>query len=247
MIATITGLTLRQLLGKWRVVLLGLMAALPIVMAVVFRLADPADVDRLRWTARTLLSEMVVAFLMPMAALIFGTAAFGSEAEDGTAVYLLSKPISRWAVLAAKVIASWLATIVFVLPAALVSGLIAGGGEAGIGRLILAFLVALAAGSAVYSVLFVALGIMTSRAFIAGLAYVFIWESLVTRLFGGTRILSVRNYTLTVAEALADVPARVFDARLSTTAGISMLIVVSALALFLGLRRLKRYELGEAG
>ena len=37
-------------------------------------------------------------------ALILGTAALGSEIEDGTAVYLLTKPIPRWLVALAKIV-----------------------------------------------------------------------------------------------------------------------------------------------
>ena len=41
---------------------------------------------------------------MPLVALIFGTAALGSEIEDGTAVYLLIKPIPRWQIALAKIL-----------------------------------------------------------------------------------------------------------------------------------------------
>ena len=39
---------------------------------------------------------------MPLVALIFGTAAIGSEIEDGTAVYLIVKPIPRWRIVAGQ-------------------------------------------------------------------------------------------------------------------------------------------------
>ena len=41
---------------------------------------------------------------MPLVALIIGTAALGSEIEDGTAVYLMIKPIPRWRIALAKII-----------------------------------------------------------------------------------------------------------------------------------------------
>ena len=46
------------------------------------------------------------------------------------------------------------------------------------------------------------LSVVTSRALIAGLIYVFIWEGLVNGLFAGTRLLSVRHYTLGVADSI---------------------------------------------
>ena len=40
---------------------------------------------------------------MPLVALILGTAAIGSEIDDGTAVYLMIKPIPRWRIALAKI------------------------------------------------------------------------------------------------------------------------------------------------
>ena len=44
--------------------------------------------------AHVLLDGLVVTTLLPLAALVYGTAALGAEIEDGTAVYLLSKPVA---------------------------------------------------------------------------------------------------------------------------------------------------------
>ena len=64
------------------------------------------------------------------------------------------------------------------------------------GDILLGFGVGIVLGGLVYSALFVLLSIVTSRALIAGLIYVFIWEGLVNGFFAGTRLLSVRHYTL---------------------------------------------------
>ena len=247
MISTLTTLTLRQLLGRGRVILLALMCCLPVLMAIVFAAVDPDDINPLRWTARALESTMVIALLLPMTALIFGTAAFGNEAEDGTAVYILSKPIPRWQIYAAKFLATWGATVAFVAVTVAISGFIAAGGEPQGARLIGAFAVAAIAAAAGYSAVFVTLGILTSRAFIIGLAYVFIWENLITRLFTGTRVLSIRQYALAIAEGAANVSTNVLDARLAPATGWVLVIIVTAGAAYMGVRRLRAYQLGEAG
>ena len=247
MIRILTTLTLRQLLGRGRVILLTLMCCLPLLMAVIFAAVDPDDIDPLRWTARTLQSTMVVALLLPMTALIFGAAAFGSESEDGTAVYILSKPIPRWKIYAAKFLATWGATVLFVALTVAISGFIAAGGERQGVRLVSAFGVAAVIAAAAYSAVFVTLGILTSRAFIIGLAYVFLWENLITRLFTGTRVLSIRQYALAIAEGAANVSTNVLDARLAPASGWILVIIVTAGAAFLGVRRLRAFELGEAG
>ena len=48
---------------------------------------------------RTLYQGLVVAIVLPLTALLVGTSALGDEFEDGTAVYLLTKPIPRWQIL----------------------------------------------------------------------------------------------------------------------------------------------------
>ena len=122
----------------------------------------------------------------------------GAEIEDRTAVYLLSKPIARSRIIVAKLLAAWTLTTATVLSSGLVAGAIALYDEPKAG--ILGFGVGIALGGLVYSALFVLLSVITSRALIAGLIYVFIWEGLVNGFFAGTRLLSVRHYTLGVAD-----------------------------------------------
>ena len=100
-------------------------------------------------------------------------------------------------------------------------------------------------GSLVYGAVFLALSIVTSRALIAGLVYVFLWEGLITSLFSGTRYLSIRHYTLGIADWVARVPARTFSADLSGPTAMTALILVFAIALWIAVRRLEAFEIGE--
>ena len=61
---------------------------------------------------------------------------------------------------------------------------------------------------------FVLLSVATSRPLVFGLDYVFIWEGLLGDLFTGTRYLSIRQYRLGIADGIATVPERVFQAEL---------------------------------
>ena len=237
-------LTLRQLAGQKRTLLMLLFAALPIAIAIIYRLAanEPNRVD---FVANGLLSGLVVAIVLPLTALIFGTAALGAEIEDGTAVYLLAKPIPRWRIVLPKVLAAWLATAVLVFVAAAVSGGIAIAGEPG-GSLVPAFAIAVLAGSLVYCSAFVMLSILTSRALIVGLIYVFLWEAVINGLFKGTRFLSVRQATLGIADALTNVSARDFEARLNGSTAVILMAVGTALTLWVAVRALQRFEIGES-
>ncbi|MGH3011616.1 MAG: ABC transporter permease [Gaiellaceae bacterium] len=236
-------LTVRQLLGRGRTILIGLLALLPVLVALVYRLGSQ-DTEQQEWTASVLLDGLVVTTLLPLAALVYGTAALGVEIEDGTAVYLLSKPISRARIVVAKILASWAVTGATVLASALVAGAIALYDKPK-GSILLGFGVAIVLGSLVYSALFVMLSIVTSRALIAGLIYVFIWEGLVNGLFAGTRLLSVRHYTLGVADWLVDLPASAFDAELGPATALVLMAAFGAAAIWYAVVRLRSFEIGE--
>jgi ABC-2 type transport system permease protein len=243
MIGIIFALTLRQLVGRGRTLLMGLLAVLPILLAVVFRFGS-SDTDPQDWVARVLLQGLIVTTLLPLASLVYGTAALGAEIEDGTAIYLLAKPIARSRIIIGKLLASWVLTACTVLVSALVAGAIGLGGLSG-GGILLGFGVGIVFGSLVYNALFVMLSVRTSRALIAGLVYVFIWEGLINGLFAGTRYLSVRHYTLSVADIFVDLPSQFFDAKLGSGAAIVLMAIVGVGSTWYGIRRLERFEIGE--
>jgi ABC-2 type transport system permease protein len=238
-------LTLRQLLGKRRSLLLLGFALIPVGIALLYRF-NGRQPDHVQWTANMLGARLIVGSLLPIAALIFGTAALGSEFEDGTAVYLLSKPLPRSQVVLSKLLVAWLATSAIVIVAVLVAGAIAIRDIPDQGVL-LAFSVATVAGSLVYCSVFLLLSILTGRALITGLLYVFIWEGLVTALFSGTRVLSVRQYTIGIAKWLSNTSDQTFAAKLDGIEALALLVVVSVLAAWLAIRALGRWEIGESG
>lgn len=243
---TIVRLTIRQLLGQKRTLLMLGFALLPVLIALLFRLnGDHSRNDPQEWTAKVALASLVVGLTLPFTALVFGTAALGTEFEDGTAVYLLANPISRRTIVISKLLVAWLATCAVALIATIPTGLIALSGRPEDG-IVISFAVAVVAGALIYCSAFLWLSIATSRALIAGLLYVFIWEGVVVNLFRGVRIFSVRQYTLGIAGQLTSVPERVFDPRLDGVQSIGLGVAVTALALYLAFRGLQRWEIGES-
>ncbi|MBA4180769.1 MAG: hypothetical protein C0506_09295 [Anaerolinea sp.] len=242
--AAIVGLTVRQLLGAKRTMLLVLVALIPVVIAAIRRFSGN-DVDTDHWTATTLLGQLVVGTLLPLGALIFGTATLGSEFEDGTAVYLLSKPIARWRIVASKLVVAWGATSLLVLVSTVASAAVSLE-SVGEGAILAGFVIAVVLGALVYCSFFVLLSILTSRALIVGLLYVFIWEGVLTRLFGGLRILSVRKYALGVADQIITAPSTVFEADLGGGRAMFLIVAVTALTFVYAARRLRSWEIGES-
>ncbi|MBA3689387.1 MAG: ABC transporter permease subunit, partial [Chloroflexi bacterium] len=100
MIGVIARITLRHLLSRRRTILLLLLGGVLVLAAVIFRLAGE-EARALPFTSG-LLRNLGIGTLMPLVALIFGTGAIGAEIEDGTAIFLLAKPISRSSVVLTK-------------------------------------------------------------------------------------------------------------------------------------------------
>lgn len=244
----IAWLTVRQVLGRRRTLLIFLGALIPVLIGVVFALSAPEnDVDPTpeEFVATGLLGTLVVSAVLPLVALVFGTVVLGAEIDEGTAIYLLARPISRARIILSKLLVAWLATVVVVVPAAALAGVIALEGndrEA----IVPAFAIALVAGALAYSCLFIFLSLVTSRALIVGLLYVFIWEGIVTNLFDGTRLLSIREFTLAIADSITSVHPVYFEADLGPAQGIVLMGAIIVVTTFASISALQKFEIGEA-
>lgn len=239
----IARLTVRQLLGQRRTVVVALLALVPVAIALLFRLAAPADADPERFTARGLLGGIVTTTILPLVTLVFATGAFGQDAEDGTLVYLLATPVPRRAIVLARLVVAWLAAAALLPSAALAGALALQGGDPGI---VVGFAVAVVAGAFVYTAAFTWLSIATSRALVAGLLYVFLWEGALSGLFGGIRFLSIRQYTAGIAGAFFDLPPGVYQPRLDPLPAVFLAAAVAAGMTILAVRQLRRWEIGES-
>ncbi len=188
--------TLRGLLGRRRTLLMVLLAALPVLLGLVIRLGGG------RSDAPEILDTLVIRTVLPLIALVVGTAAIGSEVEDGTAVFILTKPIPRWQVALAKLMVAAGLTAALVVPSILVTGVLVGGTSAASLGTAFGFAVAAIVGGSAYAVAFTALGAITTRALLVGLGYTLLWEGVLAGLLDGTRYLSIRQATLGIAAAL---------------------------------------------
>jgi ABC-2 type transport system permease protein len=235
---TIAVLTMRQLLGRRRTLLLAALGALMLVVAIIHRLGGDTS-DAAEWTIQ-LLATFGITTLLPLVALIIGTGAFGAEVDDGTIVHLLAKPVPRWQIVLTKaIVAAVLTGLLTAIPIA--AAALMAGGERG-GSLAVAFVVGDLLGSLVYTALFLAAGLVTSRAFIVGLIYVLVWEGFLAALFAGTKTFSVRQQALSVADSFTSV-----QDVLGETLALPTALVVAALAvvvaMVIAVRRLGAFEI----
>jgi len=232
-IAPLVEVTLRGMLGRRRTVLLVLLAGLPVLVALLIRVSGG------RPDADQVIDTLVVRFVMALVALVVGTAVIGSEIDDGTAVYLMIKPIARWRIALSKALVAAGLTSVLVVTAVVLTGiLLSGRGDAM--TVTVGFAVACFVGGSAYAVAFLALSVFTSRAFLVGLAYVLIWEGVLAGLLEGTKFLSIRQATLGLAAALG---VDVADDPLAPAISLLVLAVVLVGGFLLASWRLARFEI----
>jgi len=181
--------TLRALLGRRRTVLLLLLAAVPILVGLLVR-ANTIGIAEVGQT----LDGLVVRVILPLIALVFGTAALGSELEDGTGVHLLTKPISRLTIVLAKILVAGTLTALLVVPSTIATAVLLSLPFADVTGTWVSLAVGTLAGSYLYAAIFTTLGAITSRGLIVGLGYALIWEGLLAGLLPGSQIFSVREY-----------------------------------------------------
>ena len=228
---TISRLALRALGGQRRgLVLLALPLVLVLLAAAVRLLTGEAI------SARGVLVEVGLALVVPLVALLAANGELGPEVDDGSVVYLLSTPVSRYAVAASKWAAA--AGVAVVLSA---GGLAAAAWAGGVsGRWVLASAVAGVLGGILYTALFTAMSSATRHGMIAGLVYILLIEQGLGSLLTGLRYVSVQSFTQRLVEPVADVDMPV-------DIGLGYAAVATALVLVLGVLaagwRLQRFQL----
>jgi ABC-2 type transport system permease protein len=231
----IAAVTLRGLLDRKRTWLMLALAAVPVLLVgLVTGFGDariqPEDLD-----------SIIVRLVLPLIALVFGTAAIGAELDEGTIVYLLTKPVRRTRLVASKALVAGGLTAVLVLPSGVLTGLVATLGGSDILAAGVAYGLAAAIGGIAYATLFMAISTFTSRALAVGLGYVMLWEGILADLLEGTRVFSVRQGTLALAREWAGerppVDALGFEQGLIILA--SVILGAGALASW----RMSRYQL----
>lgn len=234
----------RSLLGRRRTILLGLFCLIPIVVAGLVRLGGaPGETEA---TIVSISTFLIVAVVLPIVALVFGTTVLGAAIDDRSIVYLLATPVerARLAVLAAAAAVGL--TIAFVVPAG-AAAIVLLGGDAGLLWPVPVLGGGWLVGAVCYGSLFVALGTITRRALVIGLLYVSIWEGSLSSLFPGAGVVSVRRYIEAATAGLAELfgvpPGVVPPAELAAPDALLLVLVVTALAVAVAIRRLARLEL----
>lgn len=191
---TIMRITARGLFGRRRFLLL---LPLPVLLVGMALLAEAGGARPDEW-AEPVLIGIGLAVLLPITALIVGTGVLGAEIDDGTVVHILAKPLPRSEIILAKLAVAWVVTAVTSAVPLFIAGVIADSARLGAGLAAAAVLGALA-----YCAFFLALSLLSRRPVLLGLLYVLLWEGLLGNFVSGTRVLSIQQYVVSVADKVA--------------------------------------------
>lgn len=237
-------LTVRQLFTRKRLIAAALFAAAPLIVTLFFKAtARHGDATGLQFL-RELYSGIVAFVLLPLAAVVFGTAAFGGEIDDGTIVYLLVKALPRWQLILSKYVVAVLATIVMMFVAILLPWLALGAPSDSL-PLLKAFAAGVAVGAVLYNALFVTLGLTSKRALVLGLLYVVVVEITLSPNVVGLKSFSVREFVMTVVGNLAAAVPGVHAGAVPNNTVWTMGTIILVVGLGAGIRWLSHYEVAE--
>ena len=242
-------LSMRQLAGRRRLLLILFLAALPIGLAALVS-ANLNQNESSKDFINILLDGLLIAAILPIVTMVLATAAFGNELEDRTLGYLVLKPLSRLGIAAPKLLASVVVGGPFLIVSGIGATLL---GASGFGKAIVvldgnlqasvAVGVAVLVGLVAYATIFTWAGLVTTRALAFALIYVFLWEGLISTYLGGIRYLSVRGYTLGILHGLDDSSFQTLDDRvIEFPAAIGGAAIVIVVFFLLTVRRLRRMD-----
>jgi ABC-2 type transport system permease protein len=229
--STVSWITFRALLGRRRALLFVIPAIILIVLTFALKGAHGTESN---WPA-LVLGRVGVGAVVPLTALLIGTSVLGSEIDDNSVLHLLATPVRRREVIVSKIAVSALATTLFAAVPVLVAGLIAQGPHA------LAFGCFLGAvlGSIVYSCVFVMVSAALRHPVIYSLAYVALWEELISTLVGGAKYLSVEQWSLGIAGSISHDTS--LKANLTVTPSLILAVIAVVLTVWYATERLSAF------
>ncbi len=219
--ATVVQLTARSLLGRRRAYLLLALSLILLLLCALVRGLAGQDTD----ITVGILGGFALATIIPLLGLIAGTGAIGPEIDDGSIVYLLSKPLSRFSIVLSKVMVAVAVITVFGSVTVLLAGLVLSGTSE---NLAVGYAVgALVAGIA-YGTLFLLLAVVTRHAVVVGLLYALIWETLVGNFVPGAQTLSIQQWALAITEKIvgSDAEELGITSAVSLGAAVPLLLIV---------------------
>jgi ABC-2 type transport system permease protein len=240
-LSVVTGLTQRYLLGSRRVIPMALLSAIPLILVASLVAARSSEFNILVF--QTLMSPLLLQVVLIFVTLVCATTLIREEIDDNTIPYLLTRPISRSAVVLYKYL-GYLAAVLILLvpPIVLAYGVTEAYQGTGFGAnldVLGGFLVATVVGSAAYGALFLFVSVLVRKPLALGLLIGFVWESIVGSIPGDVPKLSVIHYLRSILKGMIAVgPMTTYPSDMSVSVailipvGFTIAMIVLSLMIF---------------
>jgi ABC-2 type transport system permease protein len=234
---TIARLTMSTLFGHRRGLLLFILPGALLALCILLALT----VDNTADFSTALLQMFGLAVIIPLISLLAATGALASEIDDGSIVYLLSKPIRRSTIIATKALVAIAVIFVLGVLPMVIAGLILDFHDPATA---LAFGAGTLIAGIAYTAIFTALSVMSGNAVTIGLIYALIWEGVMGQYVGGAKALSIQQWSLAVIHKLTDAPNVTSAVKLPLAT--ILLLAVTITGLTLAITRLRSLTLSSA-
>ena len=188
-------LSLRQITGVRRLLIVSLLALLPVALTLILRLTSADESGDTQDFVSGVVNALIVGVVLPIVTMALATSVFGNDLEDRTLSFVMLMPIARWKIALSKLTAPILIAAPFVVLSGAVSTYIGLDGDL---NTVLAVCAGLLIGVAAYAAVFTWAGLITTRALAFAIVYVFLWEGAMSALVPGVKYLSVSAYALSI-------------------------------------------------
>lgn len=225
-------IVIRQLASRGRLISLGFLGLVAPIAGLALGASDSASAE----DAVRLIAGLGFAVVIPVVALVFGTAAIGDLRDDKTLLYLWLRPLDRWPVIVGAFLAGLTLTAPLTLVPVVGAAALTGAGSGLVSGTVIAGVVGVVA----YVAVFTLFGVWLRRATVWGLAYILIWEGFVAQGGPGVARFALRKYTRSILVERTGVELELAD--FSLAVGVVVPLVAAVVFLVVATRRLDRLD-----
>ena len=201
----------REMSRRKRLLGLALINLLPVLVVLAIRIWAPEGADTAQLQLSSLTFNVIIPFLIPIAAMAVGIPAIGEQVNDGTIVFTWTRPIRRRAIFLGRLLAAQVvATTVMSGSLILCFIIMISNGLDVISwdflKLYLLTFMIIAIGCFTYSALYATMGTLFRKPVLPALLYTFGWEGLVTNIPARVQELSLRFHLQNLIERPPEAP-----------------------------------------
>lgn len=243
---TITSLTIRQFLKSRSLVVVAIICLIPLAIAIVPHLInDSQSLRSIRGTlGNTIFLTLYATLLLPISAMVLASAAIGDEIEDKTLYLLALKPVSRFRIVAEKL----LAVLAVAVPTVWISittvwAVISWGRFDTMRDMLWPMLASSLVEIIGFGSIFLAVSLYMRRTLLFGMFYVTIWEGALSVWLPGIRSFSISHYGRSIFVNLVDDRNLTITDPASTGRVVIIVGLITIVSLALGTYRLRRMQI----